>query len=749
MENTCIYCGSIVQRLEHQSRAADEATSVIEVCGCRLDMQLAASAVSSMDTDIVCTTKTMPQSSPIMSTPLDVKVDIPQIPHSKDRALYDDMLYEDCIKEIELSASGAMAKSAWSTLARYHDSVTIAEASCTTLIQYGAAMLNAKCRTRSDGEIVTKKSCASTKLTIGVTYRESLEWTGTYGIQQRDVRRIVYDRIRFIVLEDMEVTCVRYMEPIDYRLEVEFMPEVVVTPSHVMRALTLMLAYCGSSTLSSVDIGPPRLSAIRHRMQKAHDSSYVSDLDHQFVTKSDGERFIMIKCGYIWLYFNARGSNRVAGYIPSMKPEPYVRSTSVLDVEMMANGICVLIDVLADDKGAETSSGRSLEAVMAEGARLSSDIRILRVRTIHETLESALADSTLSMSDGVIAIPRLLMSHVYKIKHVKSMELELAADGSLVTSDGVVMAVLHPHSDLCGSCTAGDIIEIRFTCSSDMMSYNVVELLPRPDKTKANAMKAITAITTSAYEDTERQKIVVNSAESYCFAIRQVIYKFASKCVTATRPAILDVGSGRGQSIDCITRNGFRRVVFVDKDATACKMLAKKLRLDTIHTNIDSARIGIGSVINGKRSYAIVAMDLQTLLADEKIRHYIVRGCACMVGSMSVNYVYHEVQQLNDSGIAVIGCCYTYDSADDDGYIVNQPGVSMRLDRSRRVATVEWSSKPYEEPALMFRDVRGGLAAMYATDLVECSNSEVAVFIKSLALIYTSSLLNRLRKVCE
>lgn len=707
----CKFCGSQLVLLDVQRRAADEGQELIELCRtCMLDMGRCINA---------CTDRVVPLAPISVKHPYRVQASArPLRPLSK----VVDVTHMPSDTEIELSCGGEMAKHDYDCMiATLAGNVThsITESRGVSFVRSVAISLHGL----SHSAVYRRRDCdnGTTSSTIklvrikatvapNMIFKESLEWLVEPSIVDTCMDVVVgtYHSITDTSNPAVHITAVNYVVGgyTHYSLEVELTDPSTYKGDYMLEYFYDILSLCGY--LSKLSIPSSVYSAVRPMCARAYDSLVPvgDDSDnYSYVAKVDGERCLLVKVGSMWVLCSFYKSMMVVGYFPAMRATDCSSVTWIVDVEVTMDGIIVAIDVLVDGTGTIAMSDRTLDNnILMDMLTVQVEIPRLYIRDYFDTFDecSMQLEELPFPCDGVLAMFRTGVTCL-KLKSAKSIELQYRLDTSnndmaeLVTADQHVMYKVHS-----GAFNDGDIVELRLMVDVDAETVQIVHVVWRPDKLKANLIEAVSKVMRSNSTSLHMQMAQRYVITTKCFALRTAIYSMTEHCSIMPH-VLLDVGTGRGQSMDVMRdRSKYSSCIMLEPDKKALEQLVARYPFVTAYFIGDDVDKVLSNVGTSRGFFMALCMTLEQFWTLPLGRMVIERHVGAITCVFAINFVVELVREINIvTGVPVLGCCYMYDSANSDGVLVDSFGIVMRIvDKVNGVVTVTWDGDKYAEPVL-------------------------------------------------
>lgn len=724
----CEYCGTELIQSEYQSRAADEAPRVVAICPrCKLDTTKARRAMLSSIDPCVPYIRVNPA---VERTELDVTSMIPLMDA--------DIAGLEVYMEREVACGGMLAKTAWGHITRRLPVSRITDHACTTTYTLGGREHTGVARVRSDGTRITKTRMSKVSVAPGVSYATSKEWIGLHGRVSGYQFSSTYDIVSF-KFNEAQVVCTKYGETGEYRLEVEALQETD-DEKLVPMLLSVLLRFSGFHSSLSTFIRPEIYEGIKEHCPKAFDCPIAWGKSLVYTPKVDGERCLVYKMGYLWIVTSYYRRMQVRGWFASGEPTTYEGVSCVLDTECTLTGHYVLTDIIMIGTGQFTSATRDIHSVVRMMESIKGDAWFVDVKSLFPSYKDALNALPLLPypSDGVMGLDSG-STMAAKLKSVRSIELKVGDDMGAYTAEGKRFGVIKgDYNSL-----IGNVVELKIECGEGGKISRVLELFRRHDKTSANSEEAVRSTLLAEDMGMYTKKMRLKKVTNYCFALREAMYKAASGQCGKRKRLILDIGSGRGQSIIAMRMITHAVYLMVEPDEASVEMMCKRFKFVVRVTDVEDLRsrilasCGMSSLCD---RFLVVVDTLEGLLSNVTILNALKQYCCSVVASFSFNYVYESLGDLVNAKIPIMGSFYSYDIRPRER-LVDVDGIRMTLMTVER-AVVEWDSERYEEPALSLGRLRSSLegsryALDHAIDVVDIDDIEVKDIVKNLTVART------------
>ncbi len=452
---------------------------------------------------------------------------------------------------------------------------------------------------------------------------------------------------------------------------------------------------------------------------RAWDTSKPPSSGYTFTCKPDGERSWLVFYGWCWYMVSKQKPHRVRRWQASEDKFAEQQSTLVLDTEYVSGFGFVLIDCLTDSEGVPAPTTRNMEWVLRTFDKMlrTHTSCPVEVRRYFASFCDAreYAGTVPYAVDGVVAI-RNGSTEVLKVKDIKSVELEHKGNGVMCAAEGTEVLT----TSLADNTEPGTVVELRFSLDEKTRQYKLWDSFPRPDKKgNANGIGAVvnifkSASTTETKEDDERRRSLL-----WCNRLRENIF---GRCVNSadTRHIILDVGTGTGQSLGAMNKSESVSYILLEPDSKRCRMLQHRLGNVQIITEPSLIVPVIKQLKTRSKKWIIVNCTFSELWSAPSVLKKLAPELKCIQAVFSLQFIVEDLYDLFESHkLPIYGCCYTYDEKNECGTLLDACGVTMKV-TGTNVATVKWGGdKTYEEPAVSVKDFYGLGTVVRGSDVVE------------------------------
>jgi hypothetical protein len=452
--------------------------------------------------------------------------------------------------------------------------------------------------------------------------------------------------------------------------------------------------------MDNSDVG--RLSNLSPR---AWDSPAPTTAGYIYTSKVDGQRMWILIYGRICYYVSRLGRRDIVGWWMCSDGAGRRGSPVVADVEFVACGPSILIDILIDSHGTVAPVSRDMRWV-AEGWRdLMSRIPDVPItmRLYFETVGEAKAYAVEEGNpcDGVVGIA-LKTTEALKIKDIRSMELELR-DGKLLSSDGDPIISYNAH----GKFDDGDILEVRFSFTPAKDTIIAHEVFKRSDKMAGNSTSVCRDIMSCALRDVQSPgDIQRRVAVTWCQELRARVLDMAWG-TKRDGNVVLDLGAGDGQSLDTLRSYDQGSYILVEPDKSKCEKLARRVGTKRIYTDPMSLISVVQSLQKGSQKYAVIQCLAEQLVECTELMKHLRNRVRCVTATFSAQFCISALDTCMSMGLPFIGCCYLYDGVKVGEYLLDTSGVTMYR-TSNTLCSVKWGGDmTYTEPAVVSKDFNG------------------------------------------
>lgn len=682
----CLACGSKLQIVEYQARAADEATRVTTVCPkCPVKASKIKPHASTSD-DPRGLSGSVRRSDAIVSDVLSkysqrsrIVLEVPQYTgtdaESWEKHVVSPVAVSTYVRAY-YNISGLVADECWSVLS-------------STRVGMGAALEHVQTYTVRHSNTVPRK------ILTGYAF-QVLQHTELRSWMYRDIT----GKKQYVYVE-MDRLC-------DIRDAVKTLLQLYMS-GYAPASLYDYMSKYEISRLS--DVSP-----------RAWDMSKPRDSGYRYTSKPDGERMWLVLFGAYWYMCTKSGSRKVVKFSHDANCNKINTKPIVLDVEYcIEGGLNLLIDCLTYEDGTCVPISRDLEDML----RTFREIKTIHPscpcehRDYFDTPDEAESYSLAQRysTDGIVGI-RDGSTETVKIKKVKDVELLLGNSNELLTQEGQTVG----FADFDMQAEEGTIMDIRFTAENNTTNLKVLDAFPRTDKTSANKSEAVMNILSSCVNVVSKDDNERRQALMWCNKIREILIKRALSC-NATKHIILDVGTGTGQSLDSAASTDDVSYIYVEPDKQRAQRI--KSRVGDIKLTEDPMEIvySLRSLKTRSRKGIIINAPLSSVTQNQKLCDVLAPELRCIVATFSAQYVLPELHQLRgDYECAVAACSHVYDDAKDQ-VLVNSLGVRMVI-VDDTTATYQWGNDPqFNEPVTYTEDYFGLGTVVKGKDLLAMPTS--------------------------
>lgn len=672
----CIACGADLLRIEHQARSADEAQTIMITCP---KCPLSLSKLS------------------INNTPRQPHIHLRRFDRKREKNIVVDDTKHEQLHYIVIDGTSPYEYDNISINARCYNCIST---SGTLYRQYSESPWGNRAITETTRKMVAPRTSL---LTLNAIYGidESAE---EYTYFKFIVKRLSSGRIMYLINRDGRTSYLIRSPGGDIPTISRILYETFVDN---IRPNSLI------ECIDRVTLG--RLSNLSSR---AYDMARVDDDSHLFSTKPDGERMWISRVGMVWFYSRRHLSHEIIGWEidPTITWDLISSYGPIIDTEMMISHNPIVIDVLADVDLDIDRIKKDPEEVLHRFKELSVIFQYLstmHVRRLLTNLRDAeeYRSSVPYPTDGVVALAKTGMD-MYKIKSIKSIELRIIDDGSLLTEDGIALFRIQNNNLY----EAGSIVELRVKIHGNKI--DVCDSLPRPDKVKANSSDVVRTIIMSSFNNVS-DNVVRTLLWRWSNELRLQLYERAQNSSPGKR-IILDIGSGDGQASEAYTKSDDCSYILIEPDEEKCKRLRRRLHpVSSYSKEVRSLLPVLNSLKRGRVKYFILNTSLDEVLNDKNVTNELTDSVKCCIATFSSQYIVDAIPILMHMNIRFIGCCYMYDGIGIDESIIDFGGISMKRVEDDR-SEVKWGKdKVYSEPAITTSDMPSGLDIIDATEIIE------------------------------
>ena len=447
------------------------------------------------------------------------------------------------------------------------------------------------------------------------------------------------------------------------------------------------------------------------------DASAPPETGHKFTCKPDGQNTWLIWIGHIWYKFNPRCKGGIKSWTWTSTSND--NNAIVINVEDMASYGYIIIDCFTDENGNIADSSRDINWVINTIKNIMKNNREfpISIREYFDNYDHAVSycDRVLYPTDGIVAI-RDGSTEILKIKPIRSVELMLAENYTLVTSEST--PVLKCPDYILLTHKVGSILEIRF----EMPKSNIIKVLDvfeRTDKDNANSNNAVSNIIRSACklltaDDNERRIALL-----WCNNLRKDLYLLASNH-KSNKNIIIDIGTGTGQSLDSLVQSESISYVFIEPDIDRCKSIARRLGIRKIISNPTDMIPMMKSLKTRSVKYAVINCYIADILKHDRLSHVLFNEAKSITCTFSMQFIIEALHYIRWTyNIPIYGCGYVYDDINDNGTLIDQCGVLMKIECDNK-AVIKWGNdKEYTEPITRKRDYAGIGTVIPGSEIVQ------------------------------
>ena len=673
----CPYCNKRTERTSIQTRLGADEPATVSDCACRLQASVDFNAVLRQVSAVTfAEIPTELNLSPSMHTELP-PVLRRRFSRSDARPLLRPAVTRVAF-EYEIRMTAEMTRGSEFVHACSSRSV-YSERGFSCLLSDSKGLAAYKIRERSDGSgCVAKRTLSSEWIAPGSKYAVAVE----KSIRDRDFNLLAsqnHDSAYSVTVEEHSLVLGNWIirhrtyEPDrSSSLEIEWTAQGEPAVELVQKILTWF--YC-----SFYDQGSLRRFISRQYMQTVeafkrpvYDQRSLLKAASVFMIKVDGEASLVIDGGYFWFTTRFNSSLSVTGFKAKQLPTAYSQTPDMILCESLPDSRLVFIEIVAQD-GKPLPPNRDYSAGVESIPYSFAELSII-LRREHETLESAETEllATDLPADGVIGISHRLGT-TYRIKK-PTVDL-LASEGKLVTSHerGTAETGLETLPGMLDKRVYECELEISLVSSR----YWVRDFVYRPDKAYANSKRVLKAVVMNACGSPGYAQAIRKQVTDLSMQLRQQVYDtaFSSR---VNGGLVIDVGSGRLQAKS-----------FLHTRQCSLLLCDPKLRMSSLGdtyrgTDLTSMtskhKLVTLQKLNSKRTeVAVFRGKVEDLFSSSELRQFVIENEIPIVFSFSVSHVLDFYIDMAQSGAKMLGCGYFYDRADEDGIVIEDFGVSMRV----------------------------------------------------------------------
>lgn len=506
------------------------------------------------------------------------------------------------------------------------------------------------------------------------------------------------------------------------------------------RFITDVYAAGGMPTTLRASLSAGKCSTLMNLCSRAWDVSSVEGEGFIFTNKVDGERRWLVVCGYAGYVVRRSRLLNVCGWYPLQPPRDLgVQEPIVVDCEYTPARGLVFIDMLTDASGQLAPPDRTAAWAFGEYVavkRLYTDLPVY-LREYYQTPGEVRPTPGIleELSDGIVAI-HVDSTSARKIKTIKSVELVVsdAERGTLETSDGTIV---FDSIKLPEGIDTGNIVEVRFEPDGNTGNVTVHDCFRRVDKTKANSSVAVAHILDACIESKNDDQNDRRRALLWCNSLKTHINTTA-ETLNSPQAIIIDVGTGDGQALDSMNlHNQSVSRILVEPDRDKCARLCARLRKQLPPRGCDQLRSSVRQLKVRKSSVMVVNCTLGDILSDTELCTVLMPEVRIIVSTFSIHFVVKDLSRCHrDWGVPVIGCTYVYDGVDIGKPLVDSCGVLMARTTARE-CTVQWGrDTKYTEPYTTSMDYGSFTNPVVATEVLEKAPSNSDRFMSVCKHVY-------------
>ncbi|KAL9122212.1 MAG: hypothetical protein Q9187_001229 [Circinaria calcarea] len=689
----CMSCGALLQIIEYQSRAGDEAHTTVTVCS----------------------------QCPIRAD----KLDFEKAPHDSFQGFYKQLKRRKLSSVRNISVDGL--KAYLMTIDTLYENLRDKEYPSNEQIVQKIRMKGRRGSGHGKESIIEGYYTVNGPLLGTCTRLESRRsvgfgiWIETYELYNSPVRR---EEDRLIVRALFEPLSTykghrryAYVDQVSSKTKQVF-DLGTKEPTALLCEQIVNSAYLSGSAPQKLRLylGEDSISRLSNLSPRGWDASAVPVTGYSIAPKPDGQRVWLIWYMNMWYVTKPRVEPGKLSWSWSRTQAP-TSLPVIIDAEYMPSKGYIVNDFLTDINGAYAPASRDISWIEVNYdalAKLRPPISVLLKPYFRDATEAREYCSLVNYpTDGLVAI-RDSSTEILKIKDFKSVELRLDDTMMFCTAEGSPVFRCPNSKNL----AVESIVEIKFSEGLTSGSIRIVDMFERTDKAIPNSSAAVSNILFSmsslnTKDDNERRVALL-----WCNEIRNFVVN-RSKQLSPSKSIILDVGTGSGQSLDSIQQDETLSYIFMEPDLDACKSLARRIRAK----HIISSTAEIRSMIRGLKTRSIlrivVNMTLRQLMDDSETFESLLTEVKCVTCTFSIHYLLRDLRDLKARcDIPVLGCGYLYDGTRPDGVLIDCSGVKMKR-ISDTEAEVRWGrDTKYVEPVTFRRHYAGLGRVLQGSDLV-------------------------------
>ncbi|KAJ3220934.1 hypothetical protein HK099_003893 [Clydaea vesicula] len=444
------------------------------------------------------------------------------------------------------------------------------------------------------------------------------------------------------------------------------------------------------------------IDILRHSARPTKDIKHIPGSKNSYRIKVDGEYAWVFDAGSIWYICRNDPKLTVVGYIMKQFISVFKALHTVIRVEQMVDGTLVLIDVLC----------------------LNGKVRDITRRY---------DDATTALKNGAIFPPNMIIRHEYNTME-EAQRARLTSD---IPSDGIIIIekntsityrIKNPTIDLL--CTGKNLVTINenkrmskvmdslegmqknviYECNIELCDNDklkIIKAMPRYDKVVPNRPQVLKDIISVLKSDNMIDYTLIDRVSNYSFFVRKYMYSWANNRMRDNK-LIIDVGSGRIQSISCIKENPNYSYLLCDPKLRIPNNIDSSKWLDATNYDDKSKLNLLERLHKGKDKMAYYRGSIESFFTSYNILSFVIDNRCMLIYCFSLSYMITFFNDMASRGAKQIGSCYIYDNIKEDSTLVDIGGIRLQAeDESRKNAIATFGNKvEYKEPLINSNDIR-------------------------------------------
>ncbi|KAJ3219734.1 hypothetical protein HK099_004574 [Clydaea vesicula] len=556
--------------------------------------------------------------------------------------------------------------------------IVFTEEGFASLIGWKGECLSVKCRWRSNSQYPTIK-IPGNKVAIapGCKYTQSTEVHITtqmyYNLMSQNHTSFYRCKImeKSYIEGPWEIRFRVYEPSIKQSIEIEYtISKQKPSTENIVQALVDFMSRFGHYSLRNY-INKDFIFALVMNKRAVYDTKLFSRGECIFMVKVDGQSVWLIDGGYLWYICKTNLELDVISFFPKNDLQEFNTRPDVTHCELLINGHLIYIDTVARS---ECTLGKQRPFVdPKQMLKTHRSIPPVSIRIIYDTPENAEAELCITNlpCDGIVGVYLATSMTVRK----KAPTVDLLAKGDKLLCESKAYngrAVMQKEEYM----VDGYVYE----CTLDVTDCNVPKIIKslfRPDKLFPNSYTVYSSVILNASGIKGVHSVIRKNITTFCFGIREKLYSIAKNARTNGK-LIIDVGTGRCQSATFLLDKNITWLL-CDPKLSGVHTLRRPIEHNISSEDSDTVISILRSLNRGKIEIATIKEPLSNLLKVPGVIEFITQYSIPIVCSFSASHVVSEINELNESGALVFGCCYSYDKANKDGVVIDKYGISMLI----------------------------------------------------------------------